>query len=83
MQMTTDARIAADELTARCEARFALMGLQALDGDEHAAAVDALLLQAEHAGLCPRIVIWRLRKRLATLLCPPHVRAPACKAAHV
>lgn len=82
MQMTPEACAAAEELTTRCETCFALISLHAPENDQLAATVEALLLEAEHAGRCPRVVIWRLRQRLAMLLCPLRHQVPVRKAAY-
>ena len=70
MQMSTEARAAADELIARVETRLILLALHPEDGEQHAASIEAMLWDADQAGRCPRIVIWRLRKRLAQGLHP-------------
>lgn len=82
MPMNPEARASAEELIESCETLLARMGDDIAEGDLIAAAVEALLLEAERAGLCPRIVIWRLRLRLAALLHPSGPTPPRRTVAH-
>ncbi len=81
MPMKPEALASAEELIACCETLFVRMG-DDIPGCDLIAAVEALLLEAEQAGRCPRILIWRLRMRLAALIHPPKDSTPLRIVAH-
>jgi hypothetical protein len=68
MPLTPDAQQAADLLTKQCETLFALITQSPETSDALAQQVEAMLLDAQAMGVCPRVIIGRLRARLTALL---------------
>ena len=67
MTTTKDANT---ELLAACEALFEKAAKDTATGSTIAIEIEALIDAAERAGLCSRIVIFRLRRRLAAFRMP-------------
>ncbi len=85
--LTPEAQAAADTLTQLCETLFALIAQAPERSDELAQQLETKLLEAKAIGVCPKVIISRLRARLAALLqqatgrrpSPPHMRARQIK----